>query len=191
MGKSSKMPDKPLTSRFSFRKSMKTLILLRHGEASAGTSGGSDCDRELTLRGRDMAADVAGHLTRKALWPDAVLCSAALRTRQTCEHILNSWKEDIRPHVTYTPQIYQAGTSTLLRFVQEEKDETACLMVVGHNPTIHQFVLLMCAPGEAQKKPEMLSTFPPASCVIIGLGVESWQEVEMREGRLLDYFYPA
>ena len=64
---------------------MKTLWLLRHAKASQGGDGLADRDRPLNARGRDAAARIGRHLAEREVCPELVLCSSALRTRETVE----------------------------------------------------------------------------------------------------------
>ena len=62
---------------------MRRLVLFRHGKAEAAEPGRKDRDRRLAERGRRSAALVGDYLAHHALVPDFVLCSPALRTRET------------------------------------------------------------------------------------------------------------
>ncbi|WP_258933580.1 histidine phosphatase family protein [Nesterenkonia pannonica] len=61
---------------------MKKLLVLRHAEAGMSLSGG-DHSRDLTARGEEEARQVGRLLLEHSYWPDAVLVSDAMRTRQT------------------------------------------------------------------------------------------------------------
>jgi phosphohistidine phosphatase len=169
---------------------MKTLILLRHAEA-ADLSQGKDIERPLTQRGRGMAVWVGGQLSNKGLWPDFILCSSAQRTKETCQHIQDVFAPDIYPQAMFDPAIYRADAHELVQMIRDQDDMHASLMLIGHNPAIHQLVLLLCGVGEAQKKPELSTSFPPASCVILNIPKTSWIEVGKSNAVLSDYFYPV
>ena len=85
--------------------SVRTLVVLRHSK-SAYPPDTADVDRPLSARGqRDAAA--AGHWLRdQGLIPDLVLCSIAVRTRQTWDLASDQlgWVEEARPvRCTTTP----------------------------------------------------------------------------------------
>lgn len=168
---------------------MKTLILLRHAEA-ASPSGMLDFERPLTAAGQGMAAMVGKNLAAKGLWPDGILCSAARRTRETCEGLLDIWRGDMQPAVTYDPVIYQAEPEALIRLVQEQDNKDACLMLIGHNPAIHRLSLLLPKAGEVQKYPSLTNYFPPASCAVLQLAGRGWDDVVKSRATLLDFFTP-
>ena len=63
-----------------------TLAVLRHAKA-VQDPGLDDKDRALTKRGLRDATAAGGRLREAQLIPDLVLCSTALRTRQTWEQV--------------------------------------------------------------------------------------------------------
>jgi phosphohistidine phosphatase len=169
---------------------MKTLILLRHGEA-VSSPGGVDFERALTSHGRAQARSVAAQLAAKGLWPDAILCSAARRTRETCEEALEIWKDGCAPEVIVTREIYGADVPGILNLIEAQSNSHACLMVIGHNPVIHQCVQFLAAEGELKKEPVLLTGYAPASCAVLSFNVPGWADVAPRIGTLTDYLRPA
>lgn len=166
---------------------MKTILLMRHAEAAP--SEGADFERPLTAQGHRMARDVAVRLTTRGMWPDIIHCSAALRTRQTCQNLLDIWQPDTTPHVMYDPSIYRADANDLVRLIQEQDDEFSSIMLIGHNPTIHMATLFLCAPQGNDMKQHVAKAFPPSSCAIFSFDVGDWRDVNKGRGQLIDYFY--
>src|SRR5882672_1530951 len=62
---------------------MYRLLLLRHAKSSWGDRQLADIDRPLSSRGESAAALMAEAIVDRGLLPDRVLCSPALRTRET------------------------------------------------------------------------------------------------------------
>src|SRR5215475_12494664 len=81
---------------------MKTLYLLRHAKSSWKDPGLDDLDRPLNKRGRESAKTMAAYLRRARISPDVVVCSTALRAKQTLEPIANAIKP---PRVTFESRI--------------------------------------------------------------------------------------
>jgi phosphohistidine phosphatase len=75
---------------------MKQLFLLRHAKSSWDDSELVDHDRPLAPRGRRAVKLIAEHLRREGVTPDLVLCSSALRTRETLEGIAPALGESRR-----------------------------------------------------------------------------------------------
>ena len=66
---------------------MKKVILLRHAKSSWDNPGLDDHDRPLNKRGRAASPVIGEWLTRKQHVPDAILCSTAVRARETLERL--------------------------------------------------------------------------------------------------------
>lgn len=119
----------------------RVLLVLRHAKA-VHEAGLPDLDRGLTERGlRDATA--AGETLREAgLIPDRVLCSAALRTRQTWQQVSAALGPAARQaEVSFESSLYDAGAGTLLDAVRRISDQAGIALLVGHNPASHQLVL--------------------------------------------------
>lgn len=110
---------------------MLKLVLLRH--AKAEPHGSTDAQRELSARGRDQAAGVGEDLRERGLLPDLVLCSAAVRTRQTWAQVLAQFGEH-RPEVRFLEELYGAGPSTVRELLTSGGPASGTVLVVGHEP---------------------------------------------------------
>lgn len=107
------------------------LYLLRHAKSSWDEPI-PDHERPLSARGiRDARA--AGRLLVERDWvPDLVLCSTAVRTRQTWQRVQAAGAQ--AGAIRYVDAIYEAATSRLLAVLQQTPEEVGSLMLVGHGP---------------------------------------------------------
>ncbi|TDD80275.1 SixA phosphatase family protein [Actinomadura rubrisoli] len=112
---------------------MPTLIVLRHAKAAAGL-GIPDIDRTLTDRGRRDAAAAGEWLRANGLVPDRVLCSTAARTRETLARLA------VDTEVRFESRIYDNDPEDLLALLAETQDGVERLLLIGHNPSVHQLV---------------------------------------------------
>jgi phosphohistidine phosphatase len=69
---------------------MRTLYLLRHGKSSWSDASIRDFDRPLKDRGRKAAERVGKRLASEKLKAPLVICSPAVRARETAEIMLRS-----------------------------------------------------------------------------------------------------
>ncbi|WP_030163505.1 SixA phosphatase family protein [Spirillospora albida] len=113
---------------------MPTLIVLRHAKAVAGPLGTPDIDRTLNDRGGRDAAAAGDWLRDQGLVPDRVLCSTAARTRETLAGLALDAPAD------FEPAIYGNDPDDLLALVAGVADDVERLLLVGHNPSVHQLV---------------------------------------------------
>ena len=91
----------------------RRLILTRHAKSAWDNPALSDHDRPLNTRGQRAARELGDWLASRGYEPDEVLCSPALRTRETWDHVAAAVLE-VRPAVRYEAELYQAAPETLL-----------------------------------------------------------------------------
>jgi phosphohistidine phosphatase len=118
----------------------RTLAVLRHGDAAEGALGGADADRPLTPAGRRRAAGRRPAVLAAA--PQLVLCSPAVRTRQTLEAL-----GDLDAEVRLDPRIYAAAGGDLRDLLADVGDEVTAVLLVGHMPGVAELVAGLLAPG--------------------------------------------
>ena len=113
------------------------LLVLRHGHAQhEPPPGGDDFARPLRPRGRRALGELAP--TVQALDPGLVLSSPSRRTRETVECL------ELSAPVDYQEPLYAGDADELLDAVRElsARDHPPdTVLLVGHNPGVHQLVL--------------------------------------------------
>lgn len=114
----------------------REVILLRHAHAESGRPGQSDNERPLSARGVDEAVAAGRWLREKAALPARILCSPALRARQTLEQALG----DVA--AASEPRIYEASAGDLITLIDDHADARR-LLLVGHNPGFETLVALL------------------------------------------------
>jgi len=111
------------------------LVVLRHAKAEPHGAGG-DLQRPLALRGRRQASAVGRALLAAGVAPEAVLCSPALRTRQTWELASAAWAgDDALPAARWPEELYDARVEDVLELLAGLGDART-VVVVGHEPTV-------------------------------------------------------
>lgn len=163
---------------------MKRLLVLRHAEA-VPKDAADDFDRVLSARGRNQMAAVARHLAGAAEVPDGALVSPAARTRET-------WSRAGLDPVPFRTdeRIYEASPDDLLAVLRDGDDLATSLVLVGHNPGLHDAARALLAAG-ADGDLRRLAEFPTACLAEFELDTGSWRELSWRTGRLLSLVTPA
>ncbi|GAA1995004.1 histidine phosphatase family protein [Nakamurella flavida] len=118
----------------------RTLVLLRHGK-SGYPPGVDDHDRPLAARGRREAALAGAWIDEQVPPLDAVLCSTALRTRQTLEHT------GLGAPAEFRGEIYEAAPGDLRELVAALDPDLRSVLLVGHAPGIPALALALAGPG--------------------------------------------
>jgi phosphohistidine phosphatase len=149
---------------------MERLILFRHGKAEAASPSGEDFDRGLTDRGISESALMAKALAEAGYRPDLVLVSAAVRTRQTWQAVEPAFS---KPKTLFLRSLFHASAEEILAEagVQAEETGAQAVMVVGHNPGLHQLCLELArrCKGEAVETARLNTGFPTAAACVFDL----------------------
>jgi len=158
---------------------MRHLLLLRHAKSSWANPDIEDIDRPLNKRGKRAAADL-GKWLREARWiPDEVLCSAARRTRETCDRL----KLDTEP--TLREDIYEAPPGALLAAVQGARGSR--VLMVGHNPGIGALAQILAAEKPRHTR---FDDYPTGALTILRFDLDNWAEIQPGSGEVVAFLTP-
>ncbi|WP_036326708.1 SixA phosphatase family protein [Microbispora sp. ATCC PTA-5024] len=152
--------------------STRTLVVVRH--AKAGHEPGlSDPERPLTGRGERDAREAGEHIRK--LRPALVLASPSVRTRRTAELL------GLDAPVEIERDIYEAFPDDLLGLLRRTDPGVGSLVLVGHNPGVHELVASLTG--------ERVDGFPPGAFAVIELA-GPWEEAGAGSGRLVRTYHP-
>jgi len=113
---------------------IKKLTLLRHAKAVNALPGLDDHARMLNGRGRAAAAQVG--IETAGARPDLVLCSDAVRTRETWAILSQTW--EVLPQVLFESALYLAEADQLLGRLRRIAPEVGHAWLIGHNPGLEE-----------------------------------------------------
>ncbi|HYG85860.1 MAG TPA: histidine phosphatase family protein [Azospirillum sp.] len=167
---------------------MKTLCLLRHAKSSWDDPTIPDHDRPLAPRGVKAARLVGRHLEQQGIRPDLILCSTALRATKTLHLVLAEL--DVQPPVETERGLYLCGAQALLTRLRKAPDSADTLMLLAHNPDIHDLGMSLAGHGDKEARHALRAKFPTGACAILVFDIAHWHEVERGEGRLTAFVQP-
>lgn len=116
----------------------RELVLIRHTKTNLAENGQRDFDRALRKDRTDDAKNMAKQLKELGLQPDLILCSPALRTKQTAELFCEKLKYDFSK-IVFDMRLYESSAEDYLEVVRETNKEIETLIVIGHNPSVTHF----------------------------------------------------
>jgi phosphohistidine phosphatase len=171
---------------------MRRLMLLRHAKTESNAPSGRDRDRRLDERGRRDAAEIGGWMGRNPPFPDSVLVSPAVRAHQTWDIAWEAMKDLApEPHVELVPDLYGAEPVQLLRTVRMASvSDPKRLMLVGHNPGMHELALALAGSGDAASRKALADNLPTSGLAVFDFDTRDWTEVAFRRGRLVLFVSP-
>jgi phosphohistidine phosphatase len=167
---------------------MLRLLLLRHAKA-VPFKGSGDHERSLTERGRADAAQMGAFVNDQNFAVQAAIHSGARRTRETLAIVVGKLHANIT--VSVEPRLYEATSAEFLRIVQKNADETANLLLVGHNPSIAETACRLAASGNRRALAKMSLKFPTSALAVIDFDTEHWSAAREGAGRLIHFVTPA
>ena len=167
---------------------MRRLLLLRHAKAERAHPGGGDHERVLAERGRADAVKLGTYLARHAFAPDRVVVSTAARTRETWTLMAPAFAKP--PAAQFEERIYNASPQAILATIQHTEPKTGTLLVIGHNPGLHELAGTLVASGDIDARRRLGEEFPTAALAAISFALEDWHSVHPRGGRLEHFVTP-
>jgi phosphohistidine phosphatase len=159
---------------------MKTLYVLRHGQAVPEGAAASDHERELTPRGHADVLKTAQHLRDGGKPPSLILASNAARARQTAQQCADTLPGP--PLLTLLEGLYLAEPPLYLAALAARAQGHDGVLVVGHNPGLEALIYVLT------DRSEHLAT---ASLVEIALPIAAWTELSDEDlgfGRVVSVF---
>lgn len=128
---------------------------------------------------------MAAYLADADVRPELILCSAGLRARQTMAAVLPSLGGALEVRVR--PDLYTFDSDVLRRHLQGLPDDRSAVMLVGHNPALHELALTLC--GRGQGLDRLRAKLPTGA--LVGIRVPgSWRELGAVRGELVSFVTP-
>lgn len=166
----------------------RTLVLLRHAKAERA-NGIDDELRPLAMQGRKQATRLGRDLLAEELVPEVVLCSSALRTRQTWE-LARPGLRDAEPVVEFLDALYLAVAPEILATVRGVDARVRTILVVAHEPSVSALAgLLADKSSDGAALAQVRAGVPTATYSVLH-GTESWSDWGKRSARLAGVFRP-
>lgn len=169
-------------------KPVKTILLLRHAKSAWGQPGLIDHDRPLNRRGERAARAMAEHLVKCGPLPDQIVCSTAIRARQTLaplEELLAPL-----PPISLEKGLYLASEDTLLDRVRRLPAKAERVLLVGHNDGIGEFAADLAGRGRASALAAIREKYPTGALAILAVPIERWSDLALGSGELLTFVRP-
>ncbi|MFI1812966.1 SixA phosphatase family protein [Streptomyces sp. NPDC020422] len=181
-------PGSPRASPVGEGAAAVRLLLVRHAKAVRKDRRIDDFDRALSKRVRRDAPRTGRRLAESGPRPDFVLCSPSRRTRQTWR--LAAPALDDPPPVVYDERLYKTPPSKLVPVLAELGPGLRAVVLVGHNPGIHELAAGLCGSGPAELLKRVRAGFPTSGVVVIEVP-GGWESLSPGSGRVIACWSPA
>jgi phosphohistidine phosphatase len=145
---------------------MKTIIFIRHAKSSWEYQL-PDEKRPLNKRGLFDAEFMSSLDIVKSFQPDAVFCSTAKRTRETCRFFLKN-AISLEMEVHYSDQLYDFSGAGLEAFINTIDASLSNVFIFGHNNALTAIVNI--------KGDQYIENIPTCGIVKINFKTNSWSD---------------
>ena len=142
---------------------MSRLFLLRHAKAGWAQPGMRDFDRPLDASGWTDAEATGLAMRERNLLPELVLCSSAVRARETLEAV-NRHLPTTR--IVFVDGLYATDAAGYLELIQRADDVDSAL-VVGHNPMMEDLGFALPGDGDPNARDMLAAGFPTSGLAVI------------------------
>ncbi len=95
------------------------------------------------------------------------------------------------PRVELVPELYGADPAHLLQIIREASAaDPRRLMLVGHNPGMHELALALAGSGDAAGRRALADNLPTSGLAVFDFAGDDWADVAFRRGRLVLFVTP-
>ncbi len=161
---------------------MKRLVIVRHAKTEQGGYD-HDYDRELTEKGRDDAHNISIDLKKREIIPDYIIASPAVRAYSTARIYAEELGFPKDKIIQKKGLYFDYTTQDFIDLIHEVSDEYNTLFVFGHNP----FMYFISGNLSFNFQGDM----PTCSTVVLDFNVESWADIEAKQGSLVLHLVPG
>lgn len=170
------------------RTQEKTLILLRHAKAD-WPLGVPDHDRPLAGRGHLEAPAAGVWLREHGLVPEMIVCSSAVRTRQTCTWVCSELGE-AAPTASLDERLYEAPAARALAVINETEERVRSLLVIGHMPWVQDLGMRLASVDSDEEAVMSMAEHCPTLGLQVFAVPGDWASLDGRDARMTHFAVP-
>ena len=151
---------------------MKTIYVIRHAKSSWNMIDIPDEQRPLVEKGKKRTMRVIDYLNENHIKVDYIVTSHAVRAHETAKILAHALKYPIE-NIKIDPHIYHADGDAILNQFYDLPDRFDSVMIVGHNPSLTDFVnLFLDSPFE---------NLPTSGLVSFSFDTDHWGKVPVSD----------
>lgn len=154
---------------------MKTIYILRHAKSSWEFPHLSDEERPLIDKGKKRTRLIIQYLQDNKIFPDIIISSHATRAYETAKIVARAIGCPA-DKILINRTIYHSDEESLIDQFYDISDQNSSAMLVGHNPTLTNFVNLYLD--------DKIEWLPTSGLVSISFDTDKWTEISSAKSRV-------
>ena len=160
---------------------MKTLYIVRHAKSSLEFPELPDIDRPIIEKGINNTKKVVVEMQNRNVRVDLLISSHAKRAYETAKIIATGINYPVEK-IEVNKEIYHVDENNIFNMLFALNDDIESIMIIGHNPTLTQFVNLFLS-----KKIDLL---PTSGVVSISFNIKKWNDIVNAKPKINFTFFP-
>jgi phosphohistidine phosphatase len=153
---------------------------MRHAKSSWKDESLADHERPLKKRGKKDSKLIAKVIKKKDLIPDLILCSSAVRTKETVEVLTDVLDYD--GEIIYSDELYMGEPQDFVNALKDLDEKYETVLIVGHNPGLEAYLQIIDGEIEA---------VPTGGLGYLVLVLDDWKDISLDTmGDLIGFWKP-
>lgn len=132
---------------------------------------------------------MAEHIVHNAPRPDLILCSTAVRTRQTLAPLVHRLTNPAPP-IALEKRLYLASEPELLARLQAIADAVRTVLLIGHNEGIGELARALAGRGVPATLASLRAKYPTGALAVLCVPDGPWRELSPGAAELLSFVRP-
>ena len=161
---------------------------MRHAKSAWDSPELADIDRPVAPQGAKAGAKMAAWLKKAKLSPQLILCSTARRARDTLDLIRPALPKTVKTRLMQ--DLYLALPREVLTCLAKAPEELNEVMVIGHNPGLHDFASWVIGAGDKKAVADLRKKFPTGAVAVITFDAAKWSKLDGESGSLKSFVTP-
>jgi phosphohistidine phosphatase len=160
---------------------MKTIYIVRHAKSSWNMIDMPDENRPLMEKGKKRTRKVVDYLQENHIKVDYIISSHAVRAYETAKILAHALKYPVE-NIKVESQIYHSDGNGILNQFYNLPDRFDSVMIVGHNPSLTDFVnLFLTSP---------IDNLPTSGVVCFDFDTDHWGKLPMASRKTKFILFP-
>ena len=139
----------------------------------------ADHERKLSPDGQQQARRLGMWMAARGWAPQALLCSAALRARQTAEAVAIAVAAGWTTPLVVLDRLYNANAVDMIAVLREQAADIDQLLLVAHAPGVGEL-----ASALTTRRSDLSLACEPATLIEVVVTLDDWSELDSNCGRL-------
>lgn len=131
---------------------------------------------------------MAEYLVKQGPLPDQILCSTAIRARQTLAPLVELLASV--PPISLEKGLYLASEDALMARARDLPPEVGSVLLVGHNDGLGEFAAGLAGRGKATALAAVREKYPTGALSVLAAPIERWSDLAFGAAELQAFVRP-